>query len=479
MEIRPSAVRGTVPAPPSKSYTHRALFLGLLARDSFVAEPLLSEDPLATLTAIRALGARVEETQKGLRIQGARSERGIQAPDDILDARNSGTTLRLGAPISALANGTAVWTGDASLRKRPMQPLLESLGSLGVDAFSTRGNGCAPVVVRGPMVGGKTAIAGDVSSQFVSGLLLAGTGAPKGLEISITTPLKSRPYVEITLAMIRAFGGRAEESAPSGRSGAASGSAGAAETLASFEVAGAQDLKGTQYRVPGDWSSAAFPLAAAAITGGDVTVTNLDPLSEQGDKRILDALRAFGAIVEERKDGARVTTSARSEGHGLHGITFDLSDTPDMFPILCAVAAHANGPSTLRGAKHLRFKESDRIAAMVRNLHRMGVQCEELEDGAVIHGDPKRVHGHSGAPDSLDTEEDHRILMALAVCALGAKGPTRIADDASFAVSYPRFPDAFRHLGAEITLSPGEPGENPPRPPHALDGPTGSRRSSR
>lgn len=417
--VRRSVVRGRTPAPASKSYTHRALLLGLLSESSFVREPLLSEDPLATLACVRKLGGAVEETREGLRVLGGT----VRAPEDILDARNSGTTLRLATPIAALADGAAVLTGDASLRKRPMQPLLDALTPLGAEAFSTRRDGCAPVVVRGPLLGGATSITGDVSSQFVSGLLLAGLKAPRGLELAITTPLKSRPYVEITLAMARAFGGAIED-APGG-----------------FRVPGAQTLKGADYRVPGDWSSAAFPLAAAAVTGGDVTVDNLDPASEQGDKRILDALRAFGAKVEERGDAVRVV------GGPLEAIDLDLSDTPDMFPVLCALAAHARGATTLRGAKHLRFKESDRIRAMVRGLAAMGVRCDEREDGAVIHGAPGGVRGAA-----IETEEDHRILMAFAVCGLAAAGETTFHDDASFAVSYPRFPVAMRDLGADLEV---------------------------
>lgn len=417
--VRPGVVKGRTPAPASKSYTHRALLLGLLSEESFVREPLLSEDPLATLACVRRLGAAVEETPDGLRVRGGE----VRTPEDVLDAKNSGTTLRLATPIAALARGAAVLTGDASLRKRPMQPLLDAVGPLGAEAFSTRANGCAPVVVRGPLAGGATAIAGDVSSQFVSGLLLAGLKAPRGLDLTITTQLKSRPYVDITLAMVRTFGGAIEE------------------TPRGFRVAGGQTLKGADYRVPGDWSSAAFPLAAAAITGGDVTVENLDPASEQGDKRILDALRAFGARVEERGDAVRVV------GGPLRAVDLDLSDTPDMFPILCALAAHAEGATTLAGAKHLRFKESDRIRAMVRGLEAMGVRCDEREDGAVIHGAPGRVRGAA-----IETEEDHRILMAFAVCGLSAHGETTFHDDVSYAVSYPRFPQAFRALGAPLEV---------------------------
>jgi 3-phosphoshikimate 1-carboxyvinyltransferase len=400
--------------------------LGLLSEESTIEEPLLSEDPRATLSTIEALGAKIE--------RGRSSEGGevfsihggaVRTPEDILDAKNSGTTLRIATAVASLAPQAAVLTGDASLRKRPMAPLLAALGPLGVDAFATRANGCAPVVVRGPLRGGSTSIAGDVSSQYVTALILAGLLSPDGVRLRLTSPLKSRPYVDITLAMIRRFGGSATS------------------TPEVFDVPGRQKLGGARYRVPGDWSSAAFPLAAAAISGGDVTVTNLDPNGEQGDRRILEFLRSFGAKVETREDGARVV------GQPLCATNLDLADTPDLFPILCALAAHATGTTVLSGAEHLRFKESDRIRAMVQNLERMGVRCEERKDGAVIHGAPGRIRG---APTGLETEQDHRILMALAICALGASGETKFEDDASFDVSYPRFPEAMASLGLHVEV---------------------------
>ncbi len=419
LRIRGSAVSGAVDAPPSKSYTHRALALALLADRTRIEEPLLSEDPRATLDCVRRMGATVETDGDALVVAGGEPRAG----DDVLQCLNSGTTMRLFTALAALPADHSVLTGDASLRRRPMQPLLDALRGLGADAFATHGNGCAPLVVRGPLASGETFLPGDVSSQFVSALVLAGTQVDGGIAITLTSELKSRPYVEITLDMLKAFGGGAEAT-PSG-----------------FAVDGPQDLRGGTYRVPGDWSTAAFPLAAAAVTGGDVAVRNLDARSAQGDKAVLDALRAFGAAVREREDGSVTATAS-----GLDGIELDLSDTPDMFPALCAIAVHARGTTVLKGAKHLRFKESDRIAAMVGELRKMGADVDEREDGAVVRG------GRPLRGAKLHTFEDHRILMALAIAALRADGETVLDEHESCAVSYPRFIDDFKSMGAAFEV---------------------------
>ena len=425
--VRPSTVSGRCDAPPSKSYTHRAFTLALLADSTLVREPLLGEDCLATLAAVERLGGKVERRPEGVLVQGAEP----QTPDDVIDCRNSGTTMRLITAVAALAPGTSVLTGDATLRRRPMQALLDALHPLGAEAWSTRGNGAPPVVVRGPLQGGHTSLAGDVSSQYVSALVLAGTRAPKGLELAVTTPLKSRPYVDITLDMVRRFGGRVDVAEPA-----------VPDAGPTFRVPGRQRLQAAEYRVPGDFSSAAFPLGAAAITGGTVAVGNLDLANPQGDKAIVDVLARFGCKVRKSPTEVAVT------GGALHGTTVDLGDTPDMFPLLCAVAAHARGETVLHNARHLRFKESDRIAAMARELRKMGVDIVEREDGAVIRGGP--VHAANG----VETHGDHRVLMACAVAALGADGPVEIIDDGSHAVSYPSFPDDLRRMGGDVEVRP-------------------------
>ncbi|MFA5862702.1 MAG: 3-phosphoshikimate 1-carboxyvinyltransferase, partial [Candidatus Thermoplasmatota archaeon] len=229
LTIHPGTVNGNVVAAPSKSYTHRAFFLGLLSDGTTrVLEALLSEDTRATLQAVEALGALVERTES----IDITSDGSVRTPENVIDCLNSGTTLRLVSAIASLAPGSAVLTGDASLRKRPMKPLLDALASVGVRAESTRDNGCAPVVVHGPLRGGKTMLPGDVSSQFVSALLLAGTRTANGIDIHIQGELKSRPYVDITREMVEDFGGRIEE-----------------PTRGHFHAPGDQRLKAREYRV--------------------------------------------------------------------------------------------------------------------------------------------------------------------------------------------------------------------------------------
>lgn len=414
--VHPGSVHGTVVAPPSKSYTHRAYLLGLLAEGATtVSDPLRSEDPRATLAGVEALGARVTRGDS-VRIE---SDGAVRAARETVDCLNSGTTLRLLSAIASLADGATRLTGDSSLVKRPMQPLLDALGAVGVKTTSAGGK--APLTVRGPMRGGRATLPGDMSSQFVSALILAGSKTTAGVDIEIAGQLKSRPYVDITLEMMEDFGARAERVGEG------------------FHVAGGQRYRAREYRVPGDFSTAAFPLVAGALAG-EVAVENLPARTAQGDKAILDYLERFGADVRRDARRANVRKSA------LRGCHIDLSDTPDAFPALCALAAHAQGETVLSGAAHLRFKESDRIRAMVTNLQKMGVDAREREDGAVIRGGPVR------AARGLVTEGDHRVLMALAVCALSADGPLELDDHEAHAVSYPSFLDDLQRMGARVEV---------------------------
>ena len=418
----PGSVRGAVTAPPSKSYTHRAFLLALLAEgETTVRDALMSEDPRATLEAVEALGAAVRRESDGAVV--VRSDGAVRPPSKVIDCLNSGTTLRLLSAIAGLAEGEVRLTGDASLRKRPMRPLLAALEGLGVGTASDDGR--APLAVRGPMRGGIATLPGDVSSQFVSALLLAGARTPEGVRLAIQGGLKSRPYVDITVEMMRDFGARVEE-----------------PERDAFVVPGGQRYRARDYRVPGDFSTAAFPLVAGALAG-EVTVENLPARTAQGDKAILDYLERFGARIERGERSATVRQAP------LRGAKIDLSDTPDAFPVLCALAAHAEGETVLSGAAHLRFKESDRIRAMVENLQRLGVDAQEREDGAVIRGG-RPVRAATG----LRTEGDHRVMMALSVCALRAEGPLEMDEPRAHAVSYPAFLDDFRRLGQRLEVLP-------------------------
>lgn len=419
LKVSRSRANGSVMSSPSKSYTHRAMTLALLAEGtSVLRRPLMGEDTLATLEAVRAFGASVAG-QDDLEITGGR----LRCPDNVIDARNSGTTIRLMAGVASLLPCITVLTGDQSVRRRPMQPLIEALCSLGVRCESTRGNGLAPLAVRGPNAGARTGIRGDVSSQFISSLLISSAVKEVDTDIVLTAPLKSRPYVDITREMMRRFGAEFME------------------TAEGFHVPGGQRYRPQDYTIPGDFSSAAFPLAAGALTG-EVTVGNLDPSDAQGDRAFLDILKAMGARVEWRG------TDLRCACAGLHGTDIDLGDAPDLFPMVAVLCACAEGRSRIYNAAHVRLKESDRIAATATFLKDMGADVQETPDGCVIRG------GRPLRGAAVDSHDDHRILMAAAVAAMVADGETIISDGQCHRISYPGFVQDMRSLGAVMEMIP-------------------------
>ncbi len=419
LRVRPSVIRGCVRAPPSKSYTHRAVLLAALSGGPCrVEQPLLSEDTEATLAAVEALGAHVDRRKGGLRIECSE----LRVPAHEVDARNSGTTLRLLTGVACLLPGTTVLTGDASLRRRPMGPLVDALGQLGARARALGPDGRPPVEVTGPMRGGPVSTPGSVSSQFLSSLLIACPLAAADTELHVVPPILSEPYLEITQHMVRRFGARVDGSGTD------------------FHIPGGQRYAPTDVAVPGDFSSAAFPLVAAAVTGGDVTVGGLDPALPQGDRRIVDILQDFGAEVTPTPEGVRV------QGKPLEARAVDLGATPDLFPVLAVLATQARGESRFVNGAQLRLKESDRIDSTVAFLKAMGADVRGTPDGCVVRG-PSQLTG--AAVDSL---ADHRILMAAAVAGLTAKGPVDISDPDCYRVSYPTFLEDFRALGADLEV---------------------------
>jgi len=420
LKVTPSTITGTVQASPSKSYSHRALALGLLADGrSTLRNVLLSGDTLATYRAVQMFGARTSVNGDMVVVDGGR----LSCPEDVVNAENSGTTIRLMAGIASLLPCHTVLTGDASVRRRPMQPLIEALEEMGVESFSTRGNGLAPLVVRGPNRGTTTHIKGDVSSQFISSLLLSSPLKEVDTEVILTTPLKSRPYVEITMGMMREFGAEVEM------------------TDEGFHVPGRQRYEPRTYKVPGDYSSAAFPLVAGALSDG-VVVSGLDPQDRQGDMAIMDILEGFGCQV------MRGSSSVRALPGKLKGTEVDLANAPDLFPIVAVLGSQAKGTTVIKNAEHVRLKESDRIRSTTDFLKVMGAEVQEKGDGCVIKG-PTVLKG--GEVDSLD---DHRILMAAAVAGLVAQGPTVISHGLCYNISYPRFLEDMLALGAKMEMLP-------------------------
>jgi 3-phosphoshikimate 1-carboxyvinyltransferase len=420
-------LNGSVSVPPSKSYTHRAVLMASLAtvygrgRGSRIRNPLLSRDTNATVDACAAMGAEMERREGVLTIRGTRPK----VPDDVVNVENSGTTLRFMTSAFSLApEGYAVLTGDSSIRRRPMQPLLDTLGQLGVQAWSARGNGCAPVVVKtGGMRGGKASIRGDVSSQFISSLLISTPLAEIDTTLTVADAV-SRPYIEMTLRLAERFGVKVRKSGYS-----------------EFEVSSGQEYRAADFTVPADFSSASFIVAAVAMVGGRVRIDNLDASLPQGDARIAEIARLMGAKVVEEK-GALVVAS---DGERLRGGTFDLGDTPDLLPVVAALALRCDSPVEIVGTAHARFKETDRIAIVAMELSRLGVNVEERDDGLKILPQKGKLRA---AP--MDAHDDHRMFMAFSLASMLIPGGAPVVGAESLDVSYPTFLEDIRKLGAKV-----------------------------
>ncbi|WP_293033381.1 3-phosphoshikimate 1-carboxyvinyltransferase [Natronococcus sp.] len=426
--ITPSRVAGRARAPPSKSYTHRAILAAGYASRTTVRDALWSADTKATARAVSLFGGSVDRDEDAtLEIAGFDGQPGV--PDDVINCENSGTTMRLVTAAAALADGTSVLTGDESLRSRPQGPLLEAIAELGGDAFSTRGNGQAPLVVTGPISGTEVSIPGDVSSQYITALLMAGAVTERGLEIDLETELKSAPYVDITLEVLADFGVEAEK------------------TERGFTVAGGQRYDPTEgdYRVPGDFSSISYLLAAGAIAGDDgVRVEGAQP-SAQGDKAIVEIVAEMGADVDWDHEAGTIDVSAAD----LEGVEVSVEDTPDLLPTIATLGAVADGDTHITNAEHVRYKETDRVSAMAEELGKMGVETTEERDSLTVHGSESALEGAA-----VDGRGDHRIVMALALAGLVADGETTIAGAEHVDVSFPNFFETLEELG--VTLERGD-----------------------
>ena len=424
LRVKPSRLVGEVKAPPSKSYTHRAFTVALLARgESKIINPLLSFDTEATIEAVKALGAEVTRKGDVWRVLGTGGE--LKPRVDLIDVRNSGTTIRLMSAIAALSPKPVRLTGDESILKRPMGPLIEALEKLGARARCEGAKGRPPVVVGGGLKGGEVEITGAVSSQFISALLLTCPCAHDDVELTITEELRSKPYVEITLELLDVANARIKRN----------------KGLTEFKIPGKQTLQPIDLTIPGDFSSAAFVLGAAALTGSKVKVTNLDIKGVQGDRRIVNLLEEFGADVKVM--GKTVEVSGAGE---LNGIEADCGDNPDLVPVLAVLGSLADGGTRLTNIPHLRLKETDRLRALATELRKLGAEVEELHEELRLVG-VERLRG-----TKLNSYGDHRMAMAFAVAGLVAQGETIVDGAESIPVSYPNFVGDMRKLGAKMEL---------------------------
>lgn len=417
--IATSGLSGTCSVPPSKSHTMRALLLAGMARgQSLVRNPLPSPDTAAMITACRALGAHIEQEDGLCVITGTAGA--PRVPDQVIDVGNSGQVLRFGAALAALLPHYTVITGDSSVRSiRPMQPLLGALTQLGALAVSSKDDGHAPVIIRGPARSGEVLMDG-ADSQPVSAMLFLAAFLNGTTRISATEP-GELPWIDLTLYWLDRLGVRYTN-----------------EEYRLYTVEGPTVYDGFEYTVPGDWSSAAFPIAAALITGSTVTLRNMDIADPQGDKAVLGMFERMGARFA--MDGDRLTVL---EHNGLKGITVDVNTAIDAVPALTAVACFAEGPTTINGAAIARRKESDRIAGIAGELGKMGAHIEEFDDGLTVY--PRPLHGAT-----IHSRHDHRLAMALAVAGL-AVGDTVVEDVNCVAKSFPGFASVMSGLGAAVT----------------------------
>ena len=404
--IHPAPLLGTIPAIASKSMAHRLLIMAALCPGTTdINCNATSRDIDATVSCLEALGARIARTRLGFRVNPLP---GTSATDNIrqatpgarLDCGESGSTLRFMLPIVAALGRGGSLDGHGRLAERPLSPLYEELVCHGV-TLSTRGR--LPLEVSGTLLSGRFSIPGNVSSQFVSGLLMAAPLLSAPCEIVVTEPVESRSYIRLTIRALAEFG---------------------VDVGVTHETV----------TVEGDWSNAAFWLAAGAVAGG-VSVSGLDLASAQGDRAIMACAAAFGARVGRSGNVASTAPDA------LRGRTIDVRDTPDLVPPLAAIAANAMGTTVIANAGRLRLKESDRLKTVREALSAMGASVDEEPDALVIHG----IGPLSGGV--VDTANDHRIAMMAAIAGANATGPTTIRGAECVAKSYPRFFEDFRALG--------------------------------
>ncbi len=408
-------LEATLTLPGSKSLTHRALIAGALASgQSIISNALVSEDTEITAQALVRLGAGVHWEGTTVMVNGTGGRFGpVTEP---LYFGNSGTSHRFFTALAALGTGDYILTGTPRLCERPVGELLAALKLLGVRAVSNRGNGCPPVTVSGGLTGGHTRLSGQVSSQYLSALLLIGPLAPLGVEVEITGELVSRPYVDLTLDVMASFG------ISHFRRG-----------YRFFQVPGGQAYQPRKFAVEADASSASYFWAAAALTGGRVTIANLSVDSTQGDIDFLSVLARMGCRIESSSAGLTV------QGGELTGILVDMTTMPDLVPTLAVLAAFARGETVISGVGHLRHKESDRLAAVAAELTKMGVIVSETADGLCIRGG--QPHGAV-----IDTYDDHRIAMSFAVAGLKVPG-LFIRNPGCVRKSFPEFWRYWENLG--------------------------------
>ena len=379
---------------------------------------------MATIRGCKALGVNIVDRPDHIAVSGRTA---FVVPDDVINIENSGTSMRFLTAMSALVeNGYTIITGDESIRRRPMEPMIFALRNLGVQCYSTRMNGSAPIVIQGGgIAGGRTEIEGSTSSQFLSGLLISGAYAQSEIEIKVTGKQVSRPYIDSTIATMKKFGISIQKSTDYRILHVTNG-----------------EYTPTSFTVPGDFSTAAVLLSAGILLGGEIMLSGLDFSLPQGDSNILDILKKMEAevTVNVKQGQIRVVGTEHLEGG-----EFDLSDTPDLLPVVAILSLRAKSPVRIYGVSHTRFKETDRLAIVASELCELGVNLKMTNDELIIH--------HSGKLKSarLNAHDDHRLFMCFVVAAMMTE-KSIVKGARSVDVSYPQFISEMRKLGGQINF---------------------------
>jgi len=415
-KVEKSKISGKIICPPNKSYTHRAVFLASLADGkSVVKNVLLSADTNATIEACKKFGAKINQMDDELTI--INSNQTIQ--NSTIDAANSGTTIRIATAIASLAHGKTTLTGDQSLTKRPMQPLLDALESVGAKCSSIDGH--PPITITGTITGGEIRIPGNISSQFISALLIAAPLCQNKVILNIEGELVSKPYLDATISSMKKFGVNVE-------------------IVVNYKkyIIQPQTYKGTTFIIPSDFSSLALLLSAAVLIGENFEVRiTLNDLP-QADKDFIDILKKLGVSMSINENSIIVKSIEK-----LLGGKFDLSNTPDLLPPLSILVLKTKNPIEIFNVKHARYKETDRISIIARELQKIGIRIDEKEDGLTLHP-PTKLNGAN-----LNSENDHRLFMALCIVGMYI-GNCSVSDPDSVNVSYPNFVNDLNHVGGKI-----------------------------
>ena len=418
-KVEKSKISGEINCPSNKSYTHRGIFLASLAgNNSKVENVLLSADTKATIEACRKFGAIIEIHNSTIVVKKS-IKIGTKVPE--INTENSGTTIRIAIGIASLFSEKITLTGDSSIQKRPMQPLLDALSSIGAKCNSKDGN--PPVTIEGSVSGGEIKIPGNLSSQFISSLLISAPLTQNGINLSIEGDLVSKPYLDATIATMRKFGVTVQTLIP----------------YKKYNIS-PQIYKNTTFTVPIDFSSLALLLSFTVLNGNNVIIKGSMGNLPQGDEAFIDFLEQLGVSVNINDDEIKVKSPDT-----LKGGVFDLRNSPDLLPPLAILSLISSEPIEIVNVKHARLKETDRIAILSRELPKIGINVEEKEDGLILESS-----GNLKSAE-LNSENDHRLFMAF--CIAGTYiGDCVVTDPKSVEVSYPSFIQEMNRLGAKIEV---------------------------